>query len=738
MSRSLLGGIIGAVIGFVASGYNPAGALKGFSIGMAVGSLFEPGQKVAGPRLEDLKAQSSEYGRPIPVVYGTVGLAGNVIWAADMVEESTTREVGGSLFASGTKVTEYAYFVDFAVAVCEGPIIAVNRIWAGPERRLVYDNTLGTELFEGRAVTVYRGDETQLPDPLMEAAEGVGNVPAYRGTAYVLLEHFPLARDGNRYPEMLFEVITSGAVEAQQLLDNYWNSGYTIGKYLYRYTVTDPRFTPDSVVSSYLRAYAVVLGKYGAGYGKWYLEYTLNEEYSSGGGDLLPEDEFKLGVHGVGLTGVTVPPASVLIGVGSLLLRFNNSVGSLLLNGTQVVNFGVTNARSVVGFAVDLDAQLAWVRVQGGNWNNSGTADPATGIGGIDYSGAGLGAAIYPTSVFQGDPAGSSDASTLNDRWGTTRANFGQSPPVFAAPTGYSVGWPRDVTVTTAGSVTLASVVQDLCVRAGLDAQHVDVSQLEEDLVDGYVIAKQDSVRACIGPLAQAYYFDGIESGSPECVGVVPGGNGGGGGCAPTAVFLDTFTDSDGTLLAEHTPDTAPVGVVWATYSAPDVGEISSNRFTATNGNAIAFEAVGAITMTYPYSVSLTAVAGTADYLRFNPYNQDTSDGVYLDAAGGNINLGVNGAAYPIEVHFELAPAVEYTFTILVEATQVTFSASPAPAQFYTDTFEGTTSWAAYDGEPITLTYVGPTTFTTCYLDLASTVPADNYISRVSITQECP
>src|SRR4051812_44794394 len=34
-------------------------------------------------------------------------------------------------------------------------------------------------------------------------------------------------------------------------------------------------------------------------------------------------------------------------------------------------------------FAYDIDAQLIWFRVNGGNWNNSGAANPATGAGGI-------------------------------------------------------------------------------------------------------------------------------------------------------------------------------------------------------------------------------------------------------------------------------------------------------------------------------------------------------------------
>ena len=40
MSKSTIGGVIGAVIGFVASGYNPYGAQIGFMIGPACGESF--------------------------------------------------------------------------------------------------------------------------------------------------------------------------------------------------------------------------------------------------------------------------------------------------------------------------------------------------------------------------------------------------------------------------------------------------------------------------------------------------------------------------------------------------------------------------------------------------------------------------------------------------------------------------------------------------------------------------
>jgi hypothetical protein len=190
----LVGGIIGAVIGM----FTPVGPYWGWVIGSTLGALLFPPAGPDGPRLDDLTPQKSEYGAPIPIVYGAVGLGGNVIWASELIEQES--EVGGK---GSDGATQYSYYANFAVAVCEGEV-SLGRIWAGPEKRLIYDPA-GSKLESG-AITFYSGSETQMPDPLMESYEGVGNVPAYRGVAYVVLENFALINDGNRIPFLTIEV----------------------------------------------------------------------------------------------------------------------------------------------------------------------------------------------------------------------------------------------------------------------------------------------------------------------------------------------------------------------------------------------------------------------------------------------------------------------------------------------------------------------------------------------------
>lgn len=190
--------------------FGPAGAIAGRLIGALAGNaidhaLFGSRQEIAqeGPRLADLAVMASTEGAPIPRLYGRARLPGQVIWATNLEEvvNTTSQTTGGGGKGMGgspavtTNTTTYSYFANLAVGLCEGPIGAVLRIWAD-----------GKPLdLTGLSIRVYTGDETQTPDPLIVAKDG--DVPAYRGLAYVVFERLPLANFGNRIPQLSFEVV---------------------------------------------------------------------------------------------------------------------------------------------------------------------------------------------------------------------------------------------------------------------------------------------------------------------------------------------------------------------------------------------------------------------------------------------------------------------------------------------------------------------------------------------------
>ncbi|HAH08681.1 MAG TPA: hypothetical protein DCL48_01125, partial [Alphaproteobacteria bacterium] len=204
---TLLLGTVGAAIGgaLLPSGLSVLGAtVTGAAIGGAIGSLagsyadaqlFGRRTSVSGPRLSDLQVQTSSEGAPIPRVWGRARLAGQIIWAAKFKETQSTQEAGKG--TSTTTVTSYSYTASFAVGLCDGEITRIGRIWA--DGRPLDRN--------GLTIRIYRGTEDQLPDSLIEAVEGTGNVPAYRGLAYLVFENLPLETFGNRVPQLQFEVI---------------------------------------------------------------------------------------------------------------------------------------------------------------------------------------------------------------------------------------------------------------------------------------------------------------------------------------------------------------------------------------------------------------------------------------------------------------------------------------------------------------------------------------------------
>ncbi len=233
MATLVLGVVGSAVGGALLPGVSVFGAtITGAAIGGAVGSvagafidqaLFSPltassGQTriEQGPRLADLKLGASSEGTALPRIYGRARLPGHLIWATRFEEEviTTTQTTGGGQAQGGgknlfdtpratsssgdtVKTTEYRYYANAAYAICEGPITRIGRIWAD-----------GKELdHSGLTLRVYRGEEEQTRDNLLAAKEGGSDhAPAYRGTAYVVFERLPLARFGNRLPQLNFEV----------------------------------------------------------------------------------------------------------------------------------------------------------------------------------------------------------------------------------------------------------------------------------------------------------------------------------------------------------------------------------------------------------------------------------------------------------------------------------------------------------------------------------------------------
>lgn len=142
--------------------------------------------------------------------------------------------------------------------------------------------------------------------------------------------------------------------------------------------------------------------------GKYYWECTMTTWTGAG--------------TGVGICSSTVTislPPSNSTNVAEILL----TGGNFWINGVNAGSLGTRASGDIIGIAVDLAADLIWFRVcPSGNWNNSGTANPATGVGGFSITG--VPGARFP---FAG-------AQAINDR---ITGNFGAAGYSGAAPAGF-------------------------------------------------------------------------------------------------------------------------------------------------------------------------------------------------------------------------------------------------------------------------------------------------------------
>lgn len=196
---SAAGAAIGAGFGGTVIGLS--GAVIGRAIGATLGRVIDQRLMGAGSdavevgRVDRLRLTSAGEGAAISQVWGRMRVAGQVIWATQFQENR--KRSGGGKGAPRPSSVEFSYSISLGIALCEGEITRVGRIWAdGAE---VTSSTLN--------LRVYSGTEDQLADPKISAVEGTGNAPAYRGIAYVVIEDLDLTPYGNRVPQFTFEVL---------------------------------------------------------------------------------------------------------------------------------------------------------------------------------------------------------------------------------------------------------------------------------------------------------------------------------------------------------------------------------------------------------------------------------------------------------------------------------------------------------------------------------------------------
>lgn len=140
---------------------------------------------------------------------------------------------------------------------------------------------------------------------------------------------------------------------------------------------------------------------------KFYFEINL---------DTAPDGNSFHGIANAGYVAASSAYGGCLVG----------SNGTIYVNGASTgINVGSFASGDVLCAAIDLLNQMVWYRNKGGIWNNNGSANPATGVGGVSV------AALKFIAPFV-------RATTAGVQ---VTANYGASAFTQAVPAGFTAGW---------------------------------------------------------------------------------------------------------------------------------------------------------------------------------------------------------------------------------------------------------------------------------------------------------
>nr|DAH87325.1 MAG TPA: tail protein [Caudoviricetes sp.] len=127
--------------------------------------------------IADFQINTASYGEVVPEILGTTRVSGNIIDYEDFTahEHKTTTRTGKG---GGSKHTDisYTYTVAAAIALCEGPIAGIGKVWKDKEV-YQYPN-------ESIQLTLFNGAVAQAPWPYMTSKHPDKALP-YSGLAYM-------------------------------------------------------------------------------------------------------------------------------------------------------------------------------------------------------------------------------------------------------------------------------------------------------------------------------------------------------------------------------------------------------------------------------------------------------------------------------------------------------------------------------------------------------------------------
>jgi hypothetical protein len=185
------------------------------------------GNTTVKPNYTGLQLNTSASTLPIPILWGQNKLAGNVIWYERFYAQPTYSGGGkGGGKGGGRTATGYNYYCDLIIALCEGPISSVARVWQ--------DQTVVPPWYLG--FNIYTGTTSQGVWPWLSTYYSGQDIP-YPSTAYAAAANYSLgssATVGNLNFEIIGPLAGTGvngidADPAQVINDFLTNAQYGAG-----------------------------------------------------------------------------------------------------------------------------------------------------------------------------------------------------------------------------------------------------------------------------------------------------------------------------------------------------------------------------------------------------------------------------------------------------------------------------------------------------------------------------
>lgn len=586
----VLGAAIGSGFGGIAA-LGLSGTAIGWSIGGMVGGLFAPTQRVQGPRLADLKLTASTYGAPIPYVIGHPRIGGQIIWGSDRREISTTtsrRAKGGPK----VKSTTFTYEIDLLIKLTCNQMAGIRKIFVNGELQWTSasDADYGSIAASGalaRRITVYTGSDDQLPDPTYEAAVGIGNAPAYRGALTIMLEGLQLGNAG-QIPNLTFEVMQTSedVVNTHEITatpNSPWiyavgtptmgpdGSVFMVGDWDANYASTNVyvyQVAPDGVISNLRKVQSPVSNTATSGSSDEpvFVTYSGSTGYFTwADGTHIStsnapwrfakyEDWILLNPQGTGLylhqingrdtvsvpapllASATLPsatPNSIVIRDDKGYVLQSSSSSTPTVRSIYVYDLpSLTLSETITTPAIARDSTLL-IADTGDLYivstPNLYRHEDSDGSWEIERSiPVGYGGVGTYTSPGAGNSGSLVDGVLYTSPFNPSGGIGIYQPSVIRA------SWPA----AEAGERLLNEVVEELCIRSGIDSEFIDSSSLAGQVVRAYAVTPS-TTRSVIEVLMQAYHFEAVCSDALRFVAL-------GGSAIKTIPFEDLGTTPPG------------------------------------------------------------------------------------------------------------------------------------------------------------------------------------------------